>query len=306
MHTNAAAYDWNLIRAFLAALECGTLLGAARRLGTSQPTVGRQIAALESQLGLVLFERTGRGLTPTEAAARLAQAARAMEAAAFDLEREVAGRQNEAAGSVRISASQPVACYLLPPLLAQLQHAHPLIQIELVSSNTVSNLLRREADIAVRMVRPDQSSLIVRNLGKIGLGAYAQRDYLQARGTPTNPADLLGHALISDDHSDLIINGFAKFGLSIGRERFALCSDDLIVQWQGVRAGVGIGFVAHYLAATDPNVVQVLPELPLPTLPVWLVVHREIRTSRHIRTVYDFLGEGIATALAEAATKGMP
>lgn len=305
MNQSPSPYSWDLVRAFLAALDNGSLLGAARQLHTSQPTVGRQIAALEAQLGLVLFERTGRGLSPTAAALRLADSARAMESAAVDLAREVAGTQAEATGSVRISASQPMACFALPPILARMRETLPHIQVELISSNTVSNLLRREADIAVRMVRPDQSSLIARHLGKVGLGTYAHRHYLDLHGIPEKPADLLKHDLIGYDQIDLITRGFAGFGLPIDRQHFVLRSDDLVVQWEALRAGVGIGFIARYLAATDPDIVPVLPTLSLPSLPVWLVVHREIRTSRHIRAVYDFLGDAIHHMLdAELALAG--
>ena len=157
-------FDWSLVRSFLAALDRGSLLGAARALNASQPTIGRHIAELESQLGVVLFERTGRGLLPSEAALRLAESARAMEGAALKLARSATVDQSGISGSVRISASQPVACVLLPPLLAQMRGVLPDVQVDLVVSNAVSNLLRREADIAVRMVQPDQATLVARRV----------------------------------------------------------------------------------------------------------------------------------------------
>jgi DNA-binding transcriptional LysR family regulator len=155
-------FDWSLMRSFLAALDQASLLGAARVLHLSQPTVGRHIAELESQLGVLLFERTGRGLLPTATALQLAEAARSMEAGALQLARTLSGAQTQTRGSVRITASVPVAVQLLPPLLASMRQALPDIQVDLVSSNQVSNLLRREADIAVRMVRPTQCSLIAK------------------------------------------------------------------------------------------------------------------------------------------------
>lgn len=290
-------FDWGLVRSFLAALDRGSLLGAARALGTTQPTVGRHIADLESQLDVVLFERTGRGLLPTEAALRLAEAARAMEAGANQLARQASGQDEAAAGTVRISASQPVACFLLPPLLAQMRLVMPEIQVELVASNEVSNLLRREADIALRMVQPDQASLVARRIGKVTLGACAHRDYLRRRGTPREPQDLLAHDLVGDDKPDAIVKAFNQMGYSVKREHFALRTDDLIAYWEAVRAGLGVGFVAHYVAATDPQVVPVLPMLKIPPLPIWLTVHREIRTSRRIRQVYDFLAQAVPRAL---------
>lgn len=157
-------FDWSLVRTFLAVLDHGSLLGAARMLKASQPTVGRHIAELESQWGVVLFERTGRGLVPTSNALQLAESARTMESSALQLAHKLSGNQAQTQGTVRITASVPVAAQLLPPVLARMRVALPEVQVELVSSNQVSNLLRREADIAVRMVRPDQATLIAKKL----------------------------------------------------------------------------------------------------------------------------------------------
>jgi DNA-binding transcriptional LysR family regulator len=291
------SFDWRLIQSFLAVLEHGSLLGAARALQSSQPTMGRHIADLEAQLGVVLFERTGRGLQPTATALRLATSARAMEAGALQLAHGVSSAQMGVRGSVRITASQPVACLLLPPLLLQMRQALPDIQVELVASNDVTNLLRREADIALRMVRPDQSSLVARRIGTVALGAFAHRDYLRRRGVPRQPTDLLAHELVGNDRNEDILRGFAALGYPVGREQFAFRTDDLMAYWQAVRAGLGIGFVAHYMARTDPDVQPVLPMLKPPPLPIWLTVHREIRTSARIRAVYDFLAEAVPQAL---------
>ena len=291
-------FDWSLIRSFLAALDQGSLLGAARVLHMSQPTVGRHVAELESQLGVVLFERTGRGLVPTAMALQLAVAARGMEAGALQLSRTLSGAQTQTSGTVRITASVPVAVYLMPPVLAQLRLALPEIQVELVSSNGVSNLLRREADIAVRMVRPEQASLVARKLGNASLGAYAHRSYLARRGALKIPVDLLKHELIGSDTDNAILQGFQALGFPVTRDAFVLRCDDFIVQWQAVRAGLGVGFCADYMARTDPDVLRVLPGLlSIPPLPMWLAVHREIRTSQRIRAVFDFLAEALPRAL---------
>lgn len=292
-------FDWTLVRSFLAALEHGSLLGAARSLGASQPTIGRHIAELESQLAVALFERTGRGLKPLAMALKLADSARAMEAGANQLQRHVSGAEHVVSGTVRITASQSVACVLLPPLLAKMRQLLPGVQVELVSSNEVSNLLRREADIAIRMVPPDQSSLVAKRIGKVTLGVYAHRDYLQHAGTPRDPGQLLGHALIGGDKNQDVIRGFAAMGYSVEREQFSFRSDDLMAQWHAVRSGVGIGFVSDYLARNDVDVVALLPRLKIPPLPVWLAVHREIRTNKRIRAVYDFLSEAVAHSLAK-------
>jgi DNA-binding transcriptional LysR family regulator len=287
-------FDWNLVRSFLAALDQGSLLGAARLLHMSQPTVGRHIAELESQLGLVLFERTGRGLVPSSSALQLAQAARGMEAAALQLTHTVSGAQTQAAGTVRITASVPVAVHLLPGLLATMRETLPDIQVELVSSNQLSNLLRREADIAVRMMRPDQSSLIAKKLGNVSLGAFAHRRYLERHRSLRQATDLLQHALIGSDADTSILRGFQAMGYPVTRDSFVLRSDDFLVQWQAVRAGLGIGFCADYMAGSDRDVLPVLPGLlKIPPLPMWLAVHREIRSNPRIRAVFDFLADGL-------------
>jgi len=290
-------FDWSLIRSFLAALDHGSLLGAARALGATQPTLGRHIAELETELGVVLFERTGRGLLPTETALRLAESARAMEDGANQLARSVSGAQKSVSGTVRITASQPVACFVMPPVLAQMRAALPEVQVELVSSNEVSNLLRREADIALRMVQPDQSTLVAKRIGKVTLGVYAHRDYLRRRGTPRQVADLLGHELIGNDRDQTLLRGFASFGYPVPREAFAFRTDDLIAYWEAVRAGLGVGFLADYLARGDNRLAPLLPMLKIPPLPIWLTVHREIRTSPRIRAVYDFLAATVPKAL---------
>lgn len=294
---NKKNFDWTLARSFLAALEHGSLMGAARATGISQPTLGRHIADLERQLGVVLFERTGRGLLPTGQAIQLSDAARMMESGAAALQRIASGTESSVRGTVRLSASQPVACLLLPPLLVRMREALPDIQVELVVSNAMSNLLRREADIALRMMRPDQASLVTRRIGAVNISACARKDYLRRHGTPRRAEDLLQHDLIGSDRNEEIERGFAAMGVAPGAIRFSLRTDDLIAQWAAVRAGLGVGFIADYVVRTDPQVVTVLPALKLPRFPIWLTVHREIRTSARIRAVYDFLADHVSAAL---------
>ncbi len=291
----AINFDWTLMRSFLAVLDAGSLLGAARRLQQSQPTLGRHIQSLEAQLGTALFERTGRGLTPTLAAREIADHARAMQEAADALQRELSRSSADLTGTVRLTASQTVATYLLPPLIAKLRKETPEIQIELVASDEVKNLLRREADIALRMVRPEQESLIARKVLSLTLGTYASKKYLKSHGVPADAADLLNHQLIGYDQVTTILKGFREFGESVNRENFAFRTDDNIVQWQAVRAGLGIGFMADYLAKTDRTVKRVLPDFQIPDLPVWLTTHREIQGNPRIRRVYDFLASELAT-----------
>jgi DNA-binding transcriptional LysR family regulator len=295
---HSSNFNWALIPSFLAALDRGSLMAAARALDTSQPTVGRHVGELEAQLGVVLFERTGRGLVPTAHAHRLAEAARSMSGAADQLARQASGAQLEARGTVRISASQPVTCVLLPPLLLQMRELHPDIQIELVSSNAVSNLLQREADIALRMVRPDQSSLVAKRVGQVAIGTFAHRDYLRRRGTPRVPTDLLAHDLVGNDRNTDILRGFAAMGFPLQREDFAVRTDDLNAYQAAVTSGLGVGFLARYAVRENPELVPLLPMLDIPPLPMWLAVHREIRSNPRIRRVWEFLATALPQALA--------
>ena len=294
------SFDWRLVRSFLAVLDAGSLMGAARALHANQPTLSRHVAELEAQLGAPLFERTGRGVQPTPTALAIAEAARHMQQGAEAMARTLAGRRDLTTGTVRITTSMVAATYLLPPVLAELHRREPGIQLELVASNQLTNLLRREADIAVRMVRPAQASLIARKLGNVGIGAYAHDSYLQRAGTPREPAELARHTLIGYADDDTIQRGFAAMGLPLARDAFTVRTDDQVAYGQLVAAGAGIGFVAHYNVPHWAGVRRVLPQLAIPPLPCWLAVHREIRSSRVVRRVYDYLAEALPGAIAEA------
>ena len=301
MSNPLASFDWALVRSFLAVLDAGSLMGAARKLQAQQPTLSRHVAELEAQLGAPLFERTGRGVTPTAAALAIADAARQMESGADSLARALAVQSEATTGTVRITTSQVAANYLLPPVLAALQAEEPGIAIELVASNQISNLLRREADIAVRMVRPAQATLVARKLADLPIVACAHASYLQRAGKPSQPTDLLQHRLIGYDRDDLLLRGFAALGFAVTRESFALRTDDQVAYGRLVASGAGIGFVALYNIAHWPGVVPLLPMLQIPPLPCWLAVHREIRGSRLVRRVYDYLAEAIPAELARAS-----
>ncbi len=291
-------FDWALVKSFVAVLEAGSLLGAARKSGARQPTLSRHVAELEAQLGTPLFERTGRGVVPTAAALAIADAAHQMEAGADAINAALVQRGAATSGTVRVATSQVAASYLLPPLLTALQREEPGIQIELVVSNALSNLLRREADIALRMVRPVQASLVAKKLADIAIVACAHKSYLKRAGTPRQPIDLMQHRLVGYDRDDTIIRGFASLGAPITREHFALRTDDQIAYGRLIAAGAGIGFAARYNLAHWPDVVVVLPDLKIAQLPCWLAVHREIRGNAIVRRVFDWLGEAVPRALA--------
>lgn len=296
-HARIERFDWSLVRSFLAVLDAGSFLGAAHRLGMHQPTISRHVAELEAQLGAPLFERTGRGAAPTAIARSIADAARRMQAGADELARAVMGGRDATEGTVRVSTSDVAASFLLPPVLAALATEAPGIQVELVASNELTNLLSREADIAVRMVRPVQGALIARKLGEAGIGAYAHWRYLDAAGTPREPADLLAHRLVGFDRDETMRRGFVASGIAATREHFALRTDDQVAYVHLIASGAGIGFLTHYVARQLEGVRAVVPGLRIAALPVWLVVHREIRGNRVVRRVFDFLAERLPGAI---------
>jgi DNA-binding transcriptional LysR family regulator len=263
--------------------------------------LSRHVAELEAQLGVVLFERTGRALAPTAMARTIADDAHQMEHAANTLARNVVHQRDSISGTVRIACSSVAASYLMPPVLAALAEAEPAVQIVLVVSNQLSNLLRREADIAVRMVRPDQGSLIARKLADLPIGAAAHQRYLARHGVPQTPQDLVGHRLLAYDRDQTIDDGLAMMSTPIPREAFAVRTDDQLAYTRLVANGAGIGFLALYTLADLPGVQHLLPGLPVPPLPLWLAVHREIADNGLIRRVYDFLADAITVDLARRA-----
>ena len=299
--------DWNLLRALGAVLAHGSLTQAATRLGTSQPTLSRQIAALEAAVGAPLFERGARRLRPTALALGLAEPAARMLAAAqaCALAADAASSQaGQLAGTVRLTASEVVSSQVLPALLAALARRHPAIQIELVPGDTLSNLLAREADIAVRMVRPTQGTLITRHIADWALGFYGHRDLLAAAGSPPTPATLAAHRWVGFDQSPQLIDGFRAAGFDVDRRFFGFRCDHQVVHLEAVRQGLGIGIVMAPLARRMPELVPVLPGLALPVLPVWLTAHAALRSSRRQKVVFDFLADGLKAWGDGGATPG--
>ena len=288
--------DWNLLRALGAVLAHGSLTQAAARLGTSQPTLSRQIAALELQVGAPLFERGGRRLQPTaqalalaEPAARMAAAAQACALAA-DAASSATG---QVAGTVRLTASDVVSSQVLPALLAGLAQQHPEIQIELVPGDTLSNLLAHEADIAVRMLRPTQGTLITRHIADWPLGFYAHRSLLDSLGGPPTPATMATYRWVGFDQSTQLVDGFRAAGFPIDRRFFGFRCDSQIVNLEAVKQGLGIGVLMQPLARRLPGLVPVLTDSALPVLPLWLTAPRALRSSRRQKLVFDWLATGL-------------
>ena len=292
---------WELYRSLLGVLREGSLSGAARALGVAQPTVGRHITALEETLGLVLFTRTQAGLLPTEAALALRVHAEGMESSAAALERLAASQGQGVNGVVRVTASEVVGIEVLPPIMAGLCAVYPGLKIELVLSNRTQDLLQREADIAVRMVRPAQDQLIARHIGQIDVGLHATADYLHRRGTPTSVAQLAEHTLIGYDQPTPFIREVAKSLRGLDRESFSLRSDSDVAQLALIRSGAGIGFcqvaIARKVAAGSAPLVRVLPEHYHFKLDTWITMHEGLRNSPSIKATFDALVAGMTQYL---------
>jgi len=285
--------NWDLYRTFLAVLREGSLSGAARFLGLAQPTVGRHIDSLEQAVGFPLFTRSQHGLAATEAAVDLRPYAETLSSTAAALLRAASGQGCAVQGAVRVSASDVMGVEVLPPVLAELRERHPGLVIELVLSNAVEDLLRRDADIAVRMVEPRQEALTVRRLGAVTLGLHAHRRYLDRHGVPERLADLAAHSLIGFDRETPAIRSMLDRLPAFDRSQFALRADSDQAQLAAIRAGFGIGFCQAALARRDPDLVRVLPDAVELTLGTWLAMHENLKATPRCRAVFDALAAGL-------------
>ncbi len=297
MNWQAVRFDWNQARAFLATAEEGSLSAAARALGLTQPTLGRQVAALEAELGVTLFERVGRSLSLTRSGIELLEHFRAMGEAAGRISLAASGQSQAVEGQVRITATDMMATYHLPPMLKGLREVAPGIEIEIVASNEVRDLRRREADIAIRHVRPEQPDLIARLVGETTAHMYASVGYLDRHGRPQGPRDLSAADFVGGEQPERYLPALNALGLSLRPENFKFTASSGTVTLELVKCGYGISFLPKDIEAVAPELECVLPELdPIP-IPVWLVTHRELHTSRRIRLVYDLMAEALARHL---------
>ncbi|MBC7669836.1 MAG: LysR family transcriptional regulator [Gemmatimonadaceae bacterium] len=289
--------DWSLYRAFLAVLTEGSLSAAARTLGLTQPTLGRQVAELERALGLALFTRSPQGLKPTDAGLELAPHAQAMAGAASAMARAASGAGDTARGVVRITASEIIGAEVLPRILAAYRPLHPGVIVELALDNQQQDLLRGAADIAVRMVRPTQEALVARRLADTHLGLYAHRRYVEAEGAPTTLEQLQDHPLVGFDRGNPFLRDLAQ-RLPLSRNGFAFRADSDLAQLAAVRAGFGVGFVQHGIARREPDLIPVCPGLIRFSLGIWLVMHEDLRGTLRMRTMFDHLADGLTDFLA--------
>ena len=286
--------DWNQLKAFLETAETGSLSAAARKLGLTQPTLSRQVAAIEQRMGVTLFERVGKAMALTPTGLDLLEHARVMGAAAEALSLAATGRSQAVDGVVSVSASDAVAAYLLPPLVRALHEQEPGIAIEVISSNALSDLLRREADIAIRHVKPEQPELIARLVREATASFYASEDWVKVHGHPRSAEEAALLPFVGTDRSGQFLAYLKQHGLPLTEANFSCYADHSVAHWALVQQGMGISAMMDDMARDAPGIVRVLDDVPPVRFPIWLVTHRELRTSRRIRVVFEALAKGLS------------
>lgn len=285
--------DWNQIRAFVETADTGSLSAAARKLGLTQPTLSRQVAAAEQQLGMALFERVGKSMVITEAGLALLEPARVMAAAADELRVTASGHSQTVDGLVTVSAAETVAACLMPPVLRRLRQAEPGLVVELVTTDAVSDLQRREADIALRHMPPTEAELIGRRLRDGEAGFYAAADWVLQHGHPRRAEEAATLGFVGADRNGRYLQMLRQIGLPVETGNFTCYAENTLSSWSLVQQGLGIGAMMNEIASATPGVVRVLDEVPPIRFPFWIVTHRALRTSRRIRVVFDALVEAL-------------
>lgn len=289
MNWGSIDFDWNRARAFLVTAEEGSLSAAARVLKMSQPTLGRQVSALESELDVVLFERRGRGLELTQSGLELLEHVRAMGEGAASLSLTASGRSHSLEGNICITATEVLAVFILPAIIKKLREKEPGITVELIASNAESSLKRREADIAIRGFRPTQKDLIAKKLGDVEAQLYATPAYLNQLNDPQSPAEFGNARFIAFDGHERLIKLLNSRGFNLSSENFPISSENRIVQWELVKCGAGIGLMPMHIGDRESLVCRALEEFDPLVADLWLVAHQELKTNRRVRLVFDFL-----------------
>jgi DNA-binding transcriptional LysR family regulator len=300
MKWDTVNFDWNQARAFLATVEEGSLSAAARAIGQTQPTLGRQISALEEQLDIVLFERIGKSLVLTQSGLELVDHARAMYDAANRISLTASGRSQAIEGRVCITASDVMAAHILPPAIELLRKKAPLLDIDIVASNAIQNLQLREADIAIRHVRPEEPDLIAKFICDATGNFFASKGFLAKNGYAQSLKELSRYDWVGFSDNDAMIEGLNGFGLNLTTENFRAGSESGLVLWELARQGLGVAVMSNHVAAKYDDMELVMPDLEPLEFPVWLTVHRELHTSRRIRLAFDLLSDFLKETMAKA------
>jgi len=287
-------FDWNQARSFLVTAEEGSLSGAARALGLTQPTLGRQVAALEASLGVTLFERVGKSLALTDAGRELLTHVRTMGEAAGRLSLSAYGQSQMLEGKVSITATDTMSTYQLPSILKSIRKAAPGVEIEILSSNSLQDLRRREADIAIRHVRPEEPNLIAKLIYETSAHLFASPAYLDTYGRPTSPADLSDALFVGFEDPSRMLPALAEIGLHLRRDQFKVTTNNGVAMYEMIRQGLGIGFIPKDNGPDILGFEQVLPDIPPIPVPVWLTTHSEVHTSPRVWLVFDILAEALS------------
>ncbi len=296
MSWQSITFDWNQARAFLVTAEEGSLSAAARALGLTQPTLSRQVAALEETLGVTLFERIAKSLVLTEAGVELAEHVRAMGDAASRVSLAASGKSQQIEGLVTISTTDLMAAHVLPDILEGLRRKAPGIEVKVLCTNSLSDLRRREADIAIRHVAPDHPDLYARKLRDAPARIYAARSFLEPFGGTLTKAEAEKLDFIGFDNNEELVRYIRAFGLNVSEANIRLGCPNGVVAWEFVRQGLGLCIMADDIAARCPDVAPAIADMETIHFPIWLVTHRELHTSLRIRTVFDHLAEGLLVA----------
>lgn len=289
MNWQAISFDWNQVRAFLATAEEGSFSAAARVLNTTQPTISRQISALEASLSITLVQRSVKGQTLTLVGQELLDHVRSMGEAATLISMTADRQSQEVAGHVVLAATDLMSAAILPDILSPLRETAPGITIRVKESNDIQNLMKREADIAIRHTRPHEPELIARHVGDLRTNLYAASAYLARAGRPRTLREVADHAFIGIPDPDYLIAALQNMGVPLRAESFVIQPHSSMVTWEMVKAGHGVSMLPEVLGEVEPGVEKVLADVPSLEFPVWLVTHRELQTSPRIRTVFDFL-----------------
>ena len=285
------------MRSFVEVVRTGSLTAAARNLATTQPTVGRHIRQLEQRAGDAMFDRRDSRLVPTERALELFGWAERVAGEVTALGRAFALPVADLSGPVRVTTSEVFAVHVLPGLIGPLLNEHPGLSIEIAASDAVEDLVRRDADLAIRFVRPQQPDLLARRVGTVELGLYAAPRYLAERGRPASVGDLHGHRIVgsaSGDEVRAFLNEHGADAMKAAAIVLPARGDSLLVRMAAIRAGLGIGPMHRWLADGNEAFERVLPNVDLPSLPIWLVAHGDLARSRRLRVVFDRLASELA------------
>jgi DNA-binding transcriptional LysR family regulator len=284
--------DWDNIRIFLSVARAGQFLAAARQLRVDHGTVSRRIGALETSLGVRLFDRQTTGCVLTAAGERLLESAEEVEAQLLRAQGDLSQSDVELSGTVRIAAPDGFTTLFLCARLGKLKAKYPSLTIQLVPMSRTFSLSKREADLAITIERPEEGRLAVRKLVDYSLHFYAAKDYLAAQGTPQSAADLMRHNLVTYVQ-DLVFADQLNFMPELygpGYSRLECAS--AVGQLEAVRSGVGVGILHDYAASHDARLQMVLPDIAFERS-YWIITHVDLRRLSRVRAISDFIIEEV-------------